>query len=297
MPRRSTAASDGDGFAGADFRFLAANVSWRPRASTLFPPYAIQKFGNIKVGFIGMTLEGTPDDRLRRGHRRAEFLDEADTINTYARELRDEHGVRAIVVLLHEGGAPSTAPVRTASTTATCSAARSPTSSTGSTRRSRPVHHRPHAPAVHLQDRRPPRHERQRRSGGSITDIDLTLDRRIAGRHRGRAPTTASSRQRRARRDAATSRRSSPLPGRSPRRSRDRVIGGSPRPLTRAQDPSGESHAGDLIADAQLVGRRRDRRAGGVHEPRRRPRPDLDARPARSPTSERSRSSRSATRS
>jgi 5'-nucleotidase len=36
-----------------------------------------------------------------------DFLDEADTANKYAEELRNEHGVRAIVVLLHEGGTPT----------------------------------------------------------------------------------------------------------------------------------------------------------------------------------------------
>ena len=36
-----------------------------------------------------------------------DFLDEADTANKYAAELRNEHGVRAIVVLLHEGGIPT----------------------------------------------------------------------------------------------------------------------------------------------------------------------------------------------
>jgi len=35
------------------------------------------------------------------------FLDEADTANRYAAELRRKHGVRAIVVLLHEGGVPT----------------------------------------------------------------------------------------------------------------------------------------------------------------------------------------------
>ena len=36
-----------------------------------------------------------------------EFLDEAETANKYAAKLRKKHGVRAIVVLLHEGGTPS----------------------------------------------------------------------------------------------------------------------------------------------------------------------------------------------
>ena len=99
---------DTDGrFDGANFRFLAANVVRRDTGEPLFPPYEIRKFGNIKVGFIGMTLEGTPDIVSPSGIRNLEFLDEAETANRYAQELRNEHGVRAIVVLLHEGGTPT----------------------------------------------------------------------------------------------------------------------------------------------------------------------------------------------
>jgi 5'-nucleotidase len=95
---------DGNGFAGADFRFLAANVVDEDSGETLFPPYSVKEFDGIKVGFIGMTLEGTPDIVSPSGVAGLDFLDEAETANRYARELRRRHGVRAIVVLLHEGG-------------------------------------------------------------------------------------------------------------------------------------------------------------------------------------------------
>ena len=94
-------------FGGADFRFLAANVVYKDTGEPIFPPYAIRKFGNIKVGFIGMTLEGTPNIVSASGIQDVDFLDEAETANKYAAELRNEHGVRAIVVLLHEGGTPT----------------------------------------------------------------------------------------------------------------------------------------------------------------------------------------------
>ena len=51
---------DGTGFAGADFKFLAANVIKKSNAKPFFPPYAIRRFQGEKIGFIGMTLEGTP---------------------------------------------------------------------------------------------------------------------------------------------------------------------------------------------------------------------------------------------
>ncbi len=94
-------------FGGADFGFLAANVVYKDTGEPIFPPYAIRKFGNIKVGFIGMTLEGTPNIVSASGIQDVDFLDEAETANKYATELRNEHGVRAIVVLLHEGGTPT----------------------------------------------------------------------------------------------------------------------------------------------------------------------------------------------
>jgi 5'-nucleotidase len=94
-------------FGGADFQYLAANVVYKDTGEPIFPPYAIRKFGNIKVGFIGMTLEGTPNIVSASGIQNVDFLDEADTANRYAAELRNEHGVRAIVVLLHEGGVPT----------------------------------------------------------------------------------------------------------------------------------------------------------------------------------------------
>ena len=93
-------------FGGADFRFLAANVVWRDTGKPIFPAYAIRKFKNVKVGFIGMTLEGTPNIVSASGIQDVEFLDEAETANKYVAKLQKKH-VRAIVVLLHEGGTPS----------------------------------------------------------------------------------------------------------------------------------------------------------------------------------------------
>jgi 5'-nucleotidase len=97
---------DGTGFRGADFRFLAANVV-NESGRTIFPAYSIKRFNGIKVGFIGMTLEGTPNIVSPSGVAGLEFLDEADTANRHADELRRRHGVRAVVVLLHEGGTQS----------------------------------------------------------------------------------------------------------------------------------------------------------------------------------------------
>ena len=89
---------------GADFKFLAANVVRKDNAKTLFRPYSIRRFQGKKIGFIGMTLEGTPSIVSPSGIANLNFLDEAATANRYAKELKRRHGVKAIVVLLHEGG-------------------------------------------------------------------------------------------------------------------------------------------------------------------------------------------------
>ena len=99
---------DGDGFKGADFQYLAANVTYKagqPGAGEpIFPPYAIKKFpGGAEVAFIGMTLEGTPLIVSPLGIQTVDFLDETETVNALVDELKDQ-GIEAIVVLLHEGG-------------------------------------------------------------------------------------------------------------------------------------------------------------------------------------------------
>jgi 5'-nucleotidase len=96
---------DGDGFAGADFKFLAANVVNAQTDQTLFPAYHIENFTGAKVAFIGMTLEGTPNIVSPSGVAGYDFLDEADTVNALIPELKKK--TDAIVVLVHEGGSPT----------------------------------------------------------------------------------------------------------------------------------------------------------------------------------------------
>ena len=95
---------DGDGFAGADFRFLAANVVSEATGEPLFPAYTVERFqAGAKVAFIGMTLEGTPTIVTPEGVAGFDFLDEADTANAVVRHL-ERRGIENIIVLLHEGG-------------------------------------------------------------------------------------------------------------------------------------------------------------------------------------------------
>jgi 5'-nucleotidase len=97
---------DGDGFAGADFQFLAANVVRKDNGKTLFPAYKIRSVGGAKLAIIGVVLEGTPTIVTPSGVAGLEFKDEAETVNALIPQLKAK-GVNAIAVLIHEGGVQS----------------------------------------------------------------------------------------------------------------------------------------------------------------------------------------------
>lgn len=95
-------------FSGAKFDFLAANVAMKNDTSkTIFPAYKVKTYGGIPVAFIGSTLKATPSIVSAAGIKDVEFRDEADTVNALIPELKKQ-GIEAIVVVVHEGAAPST---------------------------------------------------------------------------------------------------------------------------------------------------------------------------------------------
>ncbi|CAL9539116.1 bifunctional metallophosphatase/5'-nucleotidase [Streptomyces sp. enrichment culture] len=93
-------------FEGADFPYLAANVLDEKTGKPVLKPYWVWKQRGVKVGFIGVTLEGTPDIVSAEGVKGLKFKDEVETINKYAKELQRQ-GVKSIVALIHEGGFPA----------------------------------------------------------------------------------------------------------------------------------------------------------------------------------------------
>ena len=95
---------DGTPFGGSLFQYLAANVFYEHTENTILPPYEIHKVGNAKIAFIGLTLEGTPLIVTPAGVAGLEFRPEVPTINDLVAKLRAEQGVRAFVVLIHQGG-------------------------------------------------------------------------------------------------------------------------------------------------------------------------------------------------
>ncbi|MEU0115067.1 bifunctional metallophosphatase/5'-nucleotidase [Streptomyces bobili] len=93
-------------FGGADFPYLAANVLDEKSGKPILKPYWVWKKKDVKVGFIGVTLEDTPGIVSAEGVKGLKFKDEVDTINKYAKELQRQ-GVKSIVALIHEGGLPA----------------------------------------------------------------------------------------------------------------------------------------------------------------------------------------------
>ncbi|MEU2077423.1 bifunctional metallophosphatase/5'-nucleotidase [Streptomyces sp. NPDC013489] len=96
----------GKRFRGADFPYLAANVTNEKSGKPLLDPYFVWERNGVKIGFIGVTLEGTANIVSAEGIKGLKFGDEVETINKYAKVL-ERKGVKSIVALLHEGGLPA----------------------------------------------------------------------------------------------------------------------------------------------------------------------------------------------
>ncbi|MGW7519366.1 bifunctional metallophosphatase/5'-nucleotidase [Streptomyces sp. NPDC054796] len=97
---------EGRTFAGADYPYLAANVTHEGTGKPVLDPTYVWKHKGVKIGFIGVTLEGTPDIVSADGVKGLDFHDEVETINAYAKKLQAK-GVKSIVALVHEGGLPA----------------------------------------------------------------------------------------------------------------------------------------------------------------------------------------------
>ncbi|MFF4254005.1 bifunctional metallophosphatase/5'-nucleotidase [Streptomyces sp. NPDC001663] len=93
-------------FEGADFPYLAANVLDEKTNKPILKPYWVWKKKDVRIGFIGVTLEDTPGVVSADGVKGLKFKDEVETINKYAKVLRAQ-GVNSIVALIHEGGLPA----------------------------------------------------------------------------------------------------------------------------------------------------------------------------------------------
>ncbi|MFF9148392.1 bifunctional metallophosphatase/5'-nucleotidase [Streptomyces sp. NPDC014861] len=96
----------GKRFKGAKFPYLTANVTDEKSGRPLLDPYFIWEKDGVRIGFIGVTLEGTGNIVSAEGVKGLKFGDEVEAINKYAKVL-ERKGVKSIVALLHEGGLPA----------------------------------------------------------------------------------------------------------------------------------------------------------------------------------------------
>lgn len=90
-------------FAGASYKYLAANVVATATGQTLFPATWVKQVGTVKVGFVGLTFKDTPTAVTPTGVAGLTFTDEVATINDNAAKLKAQ-GADAVVVLIHQGG-------------------------------------------------------------------------------------------------------------------------------------------------------------------------------------------------
>lgn len=97
---------EGYEYPGVEFPFLAANVVYRDTGETILPPYEIRDYDGITVGYVGMTLENTPQVVVPSAIESVRFQNEVQTVERYLPDLR-QYGVDTIVVVVHEGGVPT----------------------------------------------------------------------------------------------------------------------------------------------------------------------------------------------
>jgi len=172
---------DGDGFRGADFQYLAANVVKKSNGLPHLAPISVRWVGGVLVGFVGMTLKGTPSIVNPAGISTVEFSDEIATANFYADILRRYLGIKSMVLLVHEGGTQNPPPGPDPSTCASFAGAITPIVAglrpeygvvvSGHT-------HRFYTCQLPNSAGAPTAVTSAGASGTLVTDIDMTLDRR-----------------------------------------------------------------------------------------------------------------------
>lgn len=88
---------------GARYPTLAANVVDRSTGRSILPAFVVKRVNGVEVGFIGVVTREAKGMVGASGVAGLEFLDEAETVNRYVAVLKAK-GVRAIIVLMHQGG-------------------------------------------------------------------------------------------------------------------------------------------------------------------------------------------------
>jgi 5'-nucleotidase len=236
-------------FAGARFPFLGANVTFTNGSPALLP-FKVQMSGGVPVGIIGVTLEDLPSVVTASAIEGLKFGDEVQAINRTA-NLLDRFGVRAQIVLLHQGdastGGPNACNVRPGIAERIAQAA-SPKVDAFFTGHS----HQQYNCSIPDPDGQARPVIQGLAFGRLLSVMDFKIDRRTKEIDRSLTVARNEIVTRTVTPDPAVSAlvdeavtKSAPIA--------NRPIGAITADLTRAAAPSGETTMGDVIADAQLA--------------------------------------------
>ncbi|WP_269521108.1 bifunctional metallophosphatase/5'-nucleotidase [Alteromonas sp. BMJM2] len=87
---------------GANYTTLSANVIDLESETLILPPYAVHNVNGIDIGFIGLTLDTTPNIVLPGAVDNLRFQDQATIAQKYTKELQSK-GIEAIIIVVHDG--------------------------------------------------------------------------------------------------------------------------------------------------------------------------------------------------
>lgn len=87
---------------GANYVTLGANVLDKNTLQPILPPYVVHKVNDVPIGFIGITLDITPDLVVPGIVENLVFENQAETVAKLVNELTLQ-GVESIIVIVHDG--------------------------------------------------------------------------------------------------------------------------------------------------------------------------------------------------
>lgn len=238
-------------FRGARFPILAANMTFEKDNRPAALPFTVTWAGGMPIGVIGVPLEDLPSVVSAEAIKGLKFGDEVAAINRAADQL-DRFGVKAIVVLLHqgdntEGGGPNdcrTTP-GPAREIAQKASAKVDVIFTGHS-------HQQYVCSINDPANQP----RPVLQGASFGRILSTVDARIDWRTRDIVRSSVKAQNFVVTRDVAEDARTKALVEEAKAKAApiaNRAVGSITADVTRTAAPSGESQLGNLIADSQLA--------------------------------------------
>ncbi len=87
---------------GTNYQTVSANVTYNKSQQLLLEPYAIHQVNNVPIGFIGITLDITPELVIPGMVDNLEFKNQSEAVSHYVDELQRK-GIESIVVIVHDG--------------------------------------------------------------------------------------------------------------------------------------------------------------------------------------------------